>query len=196
MIRINLLPHREQKRQARIRRFASFLAVFALGGVIVVGGGYLHLSQRLDVQQERNQFLTDEISALDRQLNEIETLKKERQDLLDRKAVVERLQANRAEAVKIMDQLARQTPEGIYLIDANQEGATLRLTGHAQSSARVATFMRALGDSEQFEAPNLKQINSGVSNNQRVSVFVLEVQVTRQGTDETKAGGNTPKKEG
>lgn len=205
MIRINLLPHREQKRQARIRRFIAFLGIFALGGIVAVGGGYLYLSQRIDVQKERNDFLTNEISMLDRQLNEIETLKKERQDLLDRKAVVERLQENRAEAVKVMDQLVRQTPEGIYLKTVSQEDVTLTIAGNAQSSARVATFMRALEDSTQFESPVLGEIKAADEAGQRLSAFTLKVQITRQSTakpagdkqaGDKQSGDKTPKKEG
>lgn len=179
MIRINLLPHREQKRQAKIRRFALFLGVFAAAGVVIAAAGALYLSQRIDNQNERNSFLEQENSALDRQLNEIETLKKERRDLLSRKDAVERLQSNRAEAVKIMDQLVRQLPEGIYLVSATQLDADMTLIGNAQSSARVATLMRALEDSPQFESPSLVKIESKTENNQRVNQFTLKIKVTR-----------------
>lgn len=193
MIRINLLPHREQKRQARIRRFATFLGIFAIAGVVIVAAGFLYLSQRIDVQTERNDFLETENKSLDHQLNEIETLKKERRDLLSRKDAVERLQANRAEAVKIMDQLVRQLPEGIYLKEAKQEDAMLTLTGYAQSNARVATFMRALEDSPQFESPSLVKIVSITVNNQLYNEFSLNVKVTRvsNGQDDD---GQTKKK--
>lgn len=179
MIRINLLPHREQKRQAKIRRFALFLGVFAAAGVVIAAAGALYLSQRIDNQNERNSYLEQENSALDRQLNEIETLKKERRDLLSRKDAVERLQSNRAEAVKVMDQLVRQMPEGIYLKEAKQNDALMTLVGYAQSSARVATLMRALEDSPQFEGPSLVKIESTQLNGQRLNLFTLNVKVTR-----------------
>lgn len=191
MIRINLLPHREQKRQAKVRRFGMFLGVFAAAGAAIVAAGFLYFSQRIDVQDERNQYLETVNKELDAQLAEIETLKKERRDLLARKDAVERLQSNRAEAVKIMDQLARQLPEGIYLVEAKQAGTEMNLIGHAQSSARVATFMRALADSPQFESPNLVKIESKTVSNQRVNEFTLKVIVTRVSsvTDETAPSG-------
>lgn len=193
MIRINLLPHREQKRQAKVRRFAMFLGVFAAAGAVIVAAGFLFLSQRIDNQNARNAYLEEVNAALDRELAEIETLKKERSDLLSRKEAVERLQSNRAEAVKIMDQLVRQLPEGIYLTEVNQTGQEMELVGHAQSSARVATFMRALEDSPQFETPTLIKIESKVEDGQRVGEFRLKIKVTRVGSAADGASQNVTK---
>ncbi len=196
MIRINLLPHREQKRIAKIRRFGVFAGFFGLAGVVAVVGGFLWLSQSIDIQNGRNAYLENELSALDRQLNEIETLKKERKSLLDRKEVVERLQSNRAEAVKVMDQLVRQIPEGVYLKEAKQTDASLLLVGYAQSNARVATFMRALEDSPQFESPSLLEIKSSDQGGQRYGEFSLNVKVTRVVAEGDKQDSGSSKKKG
>lgn len=187
MIRINLLPHREQKRQARVRRFAMFLGVFAVGGLAIAVAGSLYLSQRIDHQNDRNAMLEEANRQLDRQLAEIETLKKERDDLLARKDAVERLQSNRDETVKIMDQLVRQTPEGIYFREVKQSDAKVTISGYAQSSARVATLMRQLSDSDQFENPELVKIMSATVNNQKVQQFDMSVNVTRK-HDASEAG--------
>lgn len=196
MIRINLLPHREQKRIAKIRRFGVFAGFFGLAGVVAVVGGFLWLSQSIDIQNGRNTYLENELSALDRQLNEIETLKKERKSLLDRKEVVERLQSNRAEAVKVMDQLVRQIPEGVYLKEAKQTDASLSLVGYAQSNARVATFMRALEDSPQFESPSLVEIKSSLQGGQRYGEFTLTVKVTRAMVQGDKQDSGSSNKKG
>ncbi|HSC79230.1 MAG TPA: PilN domain-containing protein, partial [Chitinolyticbacter sp.] len=129
MIRINLLPHREQKRQARQHRYLALLGIVFLSAVGVVAAGSFVLSTRVDTQNERNQFLTDENAKLDREIAEIERLKAEKDALLARKQVVERLQSNRSESVKIVDQLVRQTPEGVYLKDIVQTDDKLALTG-------------------------------------------------------------------
>lgn len=195
MIRINLLPHREQKRQARIRRFVAFLVVFAVGGLAVVGLGVLANSQRLASQEERNQILRDEIARLDAEIAKIDDLKKKLEELKSRKAAVEKLQRNRSETVHVFDQLVRQTPEGIYLKEVKQENDKLTITGLTQSNARVATFMRALEDSPVFELPNLIEIKIANSTNSAggqagivLSEFKLSVTVTRAAEDDsTKA---------
>ncbi|BCL76493.1 fimbrial protein [Jeongeupia sp. HS-3] len=187
MIRINLLPHREQRRVARQRRYIGMLGTSFIAAVGVVIAGYMFYNARIDTQDERNRFMAEENAKLEREIAEIEKLKAERQALLDRKTVVERLQSNRSETVHVMDQLARQTPEGIYLKDVKQNGDTLVLLGYAQSNARVSTLMRNLNDSEVFEQPLLIEVKSAQVANQRLSEFTLNIKITRSGGDERAA---------
>lgn len=186
MIRINLLPHREQARLARHRRYLAMLAVAFAAGVGVVALGYLYYEGRISTQTERNDFLKAENAKLDAQILEIKKLKEEKQQLLDRKKVVERLQANRAEDVKVMDQLTRQTPEGVYLKSIKQNDGLVVLNGYAQSNARVSTLMRNLADSPIFEQPVLVEVKSAQLGSQRLSEFTLNVQITRA-TDDASA---------
>lgn len=179
MIRINLLPHREQKRLARQRRFLSLLAFGFLGALVVVVLGFTALSARIDTQNSRNEFLVAENTKLEREIAEIEKLKSERQSLLDRKKVVERLQSNRSVTVKILDQLIRQTPEGIYLKDVRLTNDQLVLIGLAQSNARVSTYMRNLNDSPMFEQPLLVEIKVAQVGGQRLSEFTLRTVITK-----------------
>jgi type IV pilus assembly protein PilN len=179
MIRINLLPHREQKRVARQRRYVSMLVMSFLVAAGVVLAGYMFLSAKIDIQADRNRFLTEENAKLDREIAEIDKLKAEKQALLDRKKIVERLESNRTETVHLLDQLTRQVPEGVYLKDIKQNNDQLVLIGYAQSNARVSTLMRNLNDSPTFEQPLLIEAKSATVGNQRLSEFTLNVKLTR-----------------
>jgi len=179
MIRINLLPHREEKRRARQRRFLSFLAFALVGAVGVTIVGFTLLSAKIDTQNSRNEFLAAENAKLDREIAEIEKLKSEKQALLDRKKIVERLQSNRTEAVRVLDQLVRQTPEGIYLKDFKQSDDQVILVGYAQSNARVSTFMRNINDSPIFEQPLLIEVKAANVGNLRLAEFNLRTRITR-----------------
>lgn len=196
MIRINLLPHREQKRKAKLQRFAVLAAFFLVAGIAVVGAGFVAFEARIADQEARNAYLNDEIAKLDKQIAEIETLKKERQLLLDRTKVVGRLQSNRAETVKILDQLVRQTPEGIYFKEVKQSNDSIVIIGYAQSSARVSTLMRSLNDSPIFEQPNLIEIKAAQIANQRLNEFNLVVKVTREQLEDPKAPASKGKAAG
>ena len=132
MIRINLLPHREQKRQARQRQFVS-LAI----GLVVLGArdrpaGARDLGAQIETQESRNTLLKTEIAKLDEQIKEIDKLREQTQALLARKQVVETLQTNRTEAVHLLDQMVRQLPDGIYLQVVKQVGRE----GHAGRAMR------------------------------------------------------------
>ena len=142
MVRINLLPHREQRRQSRQRQFISLGIGLAILAMAVVGLGHVIIAARIDNQNSRNALLKTEIAKLDEQIKEIDRLRDQTQALLARKQVVETLQANRAEAVHLLDQLVRQLPDGVYLKSVKQNGARITLVGYAQSNARVSTLMR------------------------------------------------------
>lgn len=178
MIRINLLPHREQKRQARQRRFLSMIMLSVIAAAALVVLGYLFLAARLEAQNSRNEILRAENLKLDEQIAEIEKLKSEKQAMLEKKNIVERLQNNRTEAVRLLDQLTRQTPEGIYLKDVKQTDTKLVIAGFTQSNARVSNFMQNLADSPLFEQPVLVEVKS-TSASGTLSEFTLNVALSR-----------------
>jgi len=190
-IRINLLPHREQKRQARQRQFISLavsLAVLALGIVALVHG---LLNAQIENQRSRNNLLKAEIAKLDEQIKEIDRLREQIQAVLARKQVVETLQANRSEAVHLIDQLVRQLPDGIYLKSVKQAGPKVTISGYAQSNARVSTLMRNIESSPWVGSPELVEIKlvpaPGVpaARGLTINEFVLHFMVKRAAPSET-----------
>ena len=182
MIRINLLPHREQKRQARQRQFVSLAIGLAILGLAVVLLVHVLLGSQIENQQSRNQLLKTEIGKLDEQIKEIDKLREQTQALLARKQVVETLQSNRTEAVHLLDQLVRQLPDGIYLRSMRQVGAKVTLIGYAQSNARVSTLMRNIDASPWLTQPELveiKSVPSPINKDLRVNEFTLNLQVKK-----------------
>lgn len=192
MIRINLLPHREQKRAARQRQLAFLTGAVAVLGLLLVFMIHSVLGARIENQEARNTFLTGEIKKLDDQIAEIKKLKEQTQAMLARKQVVETLQSNRSAAVYLLDQVVRQLPEGVYLKAIKQTGSDINLQGYAQSNARVATLMRNLESSPWLEAPNLIETKAATVNNLRVSEFSVNIKLTqpKPATDKGKGAGD------
>jgi type IV pilus assembly protein PilN len=195
MIRLNLLPHREQKRQARRRQFTSLAIGLAVLGASIVALGHVVLSNQLDNQNSRNQLLKTEITKLDEQIKEIDKLREQTLALLSRKQVVETLQTNRTEAVHLLDQIVRQLPDGIYLRSVRQSDTRVTVIGYAQSNARVSTLMRNIESSPWLEKPALVEIKAAQlpGNAGKVNEFTLNFQVKRQAPPEVGPAG-TPDK--
>jgi type IV pilus assembly protein PilN len=198
MIRINLLPHREQKRQARQRQFVSIAIGLAVLGLSVVGLVHVIFATQIENQQSRNKLLKDEIAKLDEQIKEIDKLREQTQALLSRKQVVETLQTNRTEAVHLLDQMVRQLPDGVYLRSLKQSGPKVTVIGYAQSNARVSTLMRNLESSPWLGQPELVEIKSvplpGARDpSTRVNEFTLTFQV-KQSAPPVDATGPAPAK--
>lgn len=196
MIRINLLPHREQKRLARQRQTAVLAgAVFVLG-LIAVFMVHTVLGARVENQGARNQFMEAEIKKLDGQIAEIKILKEKTQAMLARKQVVETLQSNRAAGVYLLDQLVRRLPDGVYFKAIKQTGADVNLQGYAQSNARVATLMRNLESSPWLQSPNLIEVKAATVNNLRVNEFSLNVKLTPSESMDDKEKKSSAKSRG
>jgi type IV pilus assembly protein PilN len=188
VIRVNLLPHREMRRRRQQKQF-----MFTLGGVVVLGAAawlavHTSLANSYENQLGRNKYLQDEIAKLDREIEDIKKLKEMTGALLSRKNVVERLQSNRAEAVHLLDELARQLPDGIYLRALKQQGSRVTITGFTQSQARVSTLMRNLEASPHLENANLVEIKAIAQPGSRVNEFTLNMSLTRPKEEAPPAG--------
>jgi type IV pilus assembly protein PilN len=183
MIRVNLLPHRQERRAFRQRQMIVFAAFAAVLGVLSVVVVHTVLAGWVETQNARNNLLKTEIDKLDKQIAEIKKVKEDTQGLIARKQVVEALQANRSEAVHVLDQLLRVVPEGTYFRAVKQTGTLVNISGFAQSNARVSALMRNLEDSPTFESPELVEIKGTTVNNVRANEFNLNATITRAKPD-------------
>ena len=161
MILINLLPHREERRKRRKAAYFAGLGVAAAAGLAVVGVCYLVLQQLTSVQQERNAFLNTEIRKLEVQIKDIASLRAEIESLKARQKAVEDLQIDRNVPVHILNDLVKQTPEGVYFSSVKQDGQMLTVSGVAQTNERVSEFLRnTANNSEWLIKPDLVEIRA------------------------------------
>lgn len=179
MIRINLLPHREEKRKALRQQFYALSGLIAILSVLIVILVHGVIAGYINQQEGKNEFLKKEIAALDKEIDEIKRLKEQTNALLSRKGVIESLQGSRAETVQLFNELARQVPAGIFLKTVKQTGNKIAITGISQSNARVSTLMRNLEASPLLERPDLVEIKAVIQNNRRYAEFNLNVIITR-----------------
>ena len=185
MIMINLLPHREERRQRKRVAFYAGLGVAAVVGAAMVGVWYLVVEQLISGQQERNSFLQAEITKLEVQIKDIASLKAEIASLKARQKAVEDLQIDRNVPVHLLNELVRQTPEGIYITSIKQEGQNLNVAGIAQTQERVSEFLRNTAySSEWLVSPELIESKSTVlqgpnREQKRLFDFALRLQVKK-----------------
>jgi len=158
-IRVNLLPHRAERRERQRKAFFFLTALSLLAGITLVAAVWTALQGQIASQRERNEFISAENRKLDLQIREIATLRQEIDALRARQRAVEDLQADRNQPVYLMDELTRQVPEGIYLKSVKQEGRKVSVAGWAASNERVSEFLRNLqANSKYLERPELIEI--------------------------------------
>lgn len=186
MVRINLLPHRQIRRAENQRQFGIMaLGVLVLSGAIVFMGWSL-IDAKKASQDERNKRLDEAILLLDKEISDIKTLKDQINSVLERKQIVENLQTNRSQAVVVLDEIARQLPDGIYIKSIKQQGSAIEIQGVSDTNARVATLVRNLNSSNWMESPNLVEIKSNTVNNLKQNDFTLNVMLKAPQVDAEK----------
>jgi type IV pilus assembly protein PilN len=158
MAKINLLPWRAARRKQRQQEFLTLLGFAAVAAIVISLLIVMYYNGQIDGQTARNQYLTDQIAIVDKQIDEIKELDKKKEGLLRRKKVIEDLQSNRSMNVHLFDELVRTIPDGVRLSSLNQNGDQLSLEGYAQSNARVSTYMRNLQASGWMAKPDLSII--------------------------------------
>jgi type IV pilus assembly protein PilN len=153
-------------------------------GAALAGLIYQFYARQIEVQNDRNAFLAAEIKKLDKDIADINELKNQIQALLARKAIIETLQADRAQTVHLLEQMVRQMPEGVYLRSMKQTGAKVHIAGYAQSNARVSTLMRNIEASPWLEQPTLVEVKSATVDKRRISEFNMYVNLKRAAAKE------------
>jgi type IV pilus assembly protein PilN len=189
-VRVNLLPHREERRKRQRQHFFVLAGGTAVVGLLLVGAVHTFYQRQIDVQVDRNAFLKGEIAKLDQEIAEIDSLKAEIAALLARKRVIETLQRDRAQTVHLLDELVRQMPEGVYLSRISQKALRVDIVGYAQSNARVSTLMRNIDSSPWLERPVLIEVKAASVDKRRVSEFSMFLFLKRPA--EAKPAAPTP----
>lgn len=172
-VKINLLDWRTEASDLRKQQFAATMvlgAVVSAGGVGMVTYG---VSDAIDFQRQRNDFLRGQIAEMEKKIKEIEELEKVKASLLARMKVIEELQASRTAMVHFFDEILNTLPEGVYIKTLKQTGAAVTIDGVAESNGRVSAYMKNIESSRWFAEPKLVVINTKDVNRRRQSEFQL-----------------------
>ena len=197
MILINLLPHREEKRKRKKIAFFAGLGAAAIVGLGIVGAWYAVVQQLTAAQQDRNQFLSVEIAKLEKEIKDIANLNAEIASLTARQKAVEDLQIDRNMPVNLLNELVRQTPEGMYYTAVKQDGQVLSINGIAQTQERVSEFLRNTAyNSEWLVKPELIESRATTitaANREQKRLFDFAVRVTvKRPQDKPAAAAEAP----
>jgi type IV pilus assembly protein PilN len=184
MAQINLLPWRETRRQDLKKEFLATIAlVVALGAGLLVLGDRVVNSQ-IDNQKGRNEYLTGNIKELDKMVAEIRELQKRRNQLIDRMRVIQELQGNRPIIVRVLDQIVRTVPDGVFYTSLSTKGKMISIAGVAESNNRVSSLMRRLDASDWLANPNLDKVKAAPSFGDQANTFNLTVKIQAPSIEE------------
>jgi type IV pilus assembly protein PilN len=190
MTSINLLPWREWKRQEQKKQFGLWSVLSLSLAAVIMLLIHIQMGTKIDYQLSRNNYISSEISQLDKKIAEIVELQKVRRSLLERMAVIQDLQRSRPSIVHLFTEIVSTVPNGVYLLSLSQTDGNLVMSGEAESNSRVSTYMRNLSGSDWLKDPNLTVIQIEDKKVNRISAFTLTVkQTSPNATDEQNDSG-------
>jgi type IV pilus assembly protein PilN len=192
MARINLLPWRAERRKHRQKEFLTMLGLSAAAAAFLAFLIISYYSSQISGQNDRNAYLTDQITKVDAQIKEIDALDEKKRRLLARKEVIEQLQANRSQMVHLFDSLVRTIPDGVILTSLKQEGDKLTIEGRSQSNARVSSYMRTLESSGWMTNPDLSIIEAKAGDPGLPYAFTLSVLLANPNAPKDLNGDGKP----
>lgn len=175
MTKINLLDWRAERRARRLEQFRNFMVLGLVVAVGLVALGYLGMTNAISQQQQRNDYLKQQIAEIDQKIKEIEDLERTKQNLLARMRVIEELQGSRSATVHFFDELVNTIPDGITLISIKQVGDNVTIEGVAESNGRISSYIKSFENSPWFAEPRLVVIKTSEKNKQREGAFTLQV---------------------
>ncbi|HHH8186233.1 TPA: PilN domain-containing protein [Neisseria meningitidis] len=191
LIKINLLPYREEMNKRKQQQFKTLMYGAVLTGVAAVAATYLFIDNMINNQSERNTLLETSIAHLDTELSEIQKLKQEKDAFLIKKDKIEELQLKRLQAAKILDSLNEAVPGSTYLTSLDAVTAdSYRLSGRTSSDNRVAAMMRAMPNTGIFKQPELLSIKKNNSHQEFTLQATLQPIVKAAESKENPASGN------
>jgi type IV pilus assembly protein PilN len=177
MAQINLLPWRDERRQELKKEFFAIIAIVLAFAVALVLLADRVVNSQIDHQNDRNRYLSEHIAILDKQVAEIRDIQKKRNQLLDRMRVIQELQGNRPIIVRILDQLVRTVPDGVFYTNLGTKDKVITIRGIAESNNRVSSLMRRLDASDWLADPNLDAVRSVPKYGEQATSFNLTVKV-------------------
>lgn len=178
MAHINLLPWREARREELKRQFLSILGLVVVAAIMLVVLADRVVNGQIDDQKARNDYLSQNIRVLDAQVAEIKDLQRRRNQLIDRMRVIQELQGNRPVIVRVLDQLVRTVPDGVFYTQVEAKEKTLSIKGVAESNNRVSSLMRRLDASDWLQDPNLDSVRAATMYGDQAATFDLKVMVS------------------
>ena len=173
MANINLLPWRENLRVQQKKNYLTMLIALALGALSLMFSVGAVVDSLIGNQNQRNQFIEQQIVVLDGQIKKIKDIKESQQAIEQRMALIEQLESSRNAVPKVLDKLVKLVPPGLSFRSFSRKGNQIEVLGVSESNNRLADFMRRLEESSVFSSGDLSSIVADTSASDSVSDFKL-----------------------
>ncbi len=176
MIRINLLPVREARRAASLRKQGVFLGGAVGAGVAISLVISMWMTAHISHERALIGARETELKKLEAVQKEVKKFQDEQQAIEQKLAIIDQIEAARTGPVKIMDELAMRIPQRVWLTKLVAKGGLLEIEGNSIDAEIVADFAAALEDSPMLSRVDLQETKLEETEGLKLSVFKMTAQ--------------------
>ena len=160
MIKINLLPVREEEKKRKLKNQLILAGSTLLLSLLIAIVLNFHINNEIEEIQNNITTTEQEIRKLDVKIGEVNSLDKLKKELESKIEVIKDLNQKREGPTKILDEIGISTPRTVWLSSVNIVGGRVAIKGHALDDPSIANFMKNLERVDVFSAVKLKIIQS------------------------------------
>lgn len=155
---INLLPE-EYREKEKYNLFRLFTTIFII--LLFAASGYLYYYMENEIYTRENEVsnLKTQLASIEKVIQEVKDLEKEREELAQRVSIIENLIKNQSHLTRVLGDFSGTALPEVWLnnlsIDANQ---TFNFSANTFNNYLIAQYMNTLKDHERFDAIELQYI--------------------------------------
>jgi len=176
MIRLNLLPVRQLKRQALLRRqlyiFGAIIATVSIG----VSALWIVDRQAMAQLEAEHAALRANLERLKPIVDEVNTLERRESLLKARMATIQRLRSNQRGPVHVLEALSQNLPDQVWLETIDESAGVYKVAGYALTNFAVADLLRNLQRSKEFVGVDLISSEQVVIAGRDIKKFIMQFQ--------------------
>jgi type IV pilus assembly protein PilN len=159
MIKINLLPVKEDKLIAEAKGFIALFVISIVVVVVLIVFNSSLLAEREAESRAQIAQADEEIAKLKSIMGEIKNLKDKKAKLQEKMDMIIKLQEQNIGPVRVLDELSLKLPSNKIWVDKlSIKGTKLDIDGKTLENQEVANFMKQLENSLFFSNINLKKV--------------------------------------
>ena len=182
MIRINLLAGDRDRAGRRVgidlgQKVTVACSVILVVTVVVIGWRFWSLRQDSAELAQELAAADQETQRLEPVLERVSEFDVQRAQLAERVSLIEQLRQGQGGPVRMLDQISRSLPDGLWLLELRQDGESIVVRGRATALTALSDFVANLENSGQV-APPVEIVDGQLEDTPQGEVVRFELRAT------------------
>ncbi len=177
MIRINLLPIREERRRESARQYISICVLSMALLLVFIALVHIRMGRKIDSLNSEIKTTQEEVNRLTAIVGDVKRYEKRKKELQEKIRIIEMLNSKKTGPVRMLDGLGQNTPGKLWVTSLKEDNLKLTLNGIALDNETIARFMRNLEGSPRFSGIELIESQQNIQGEMKLESFNINCQV-------------------